>query len=315
MGGEKICNSETQSTLCLISKLWSNSPGHGSQARPSLFHSRLNLILKIILKLTAMVRIMYLGKKESSVTGVSKLKSKRIFDAVVISPVHWWPIGNIDDIRNRSILELGPVHPLQSVHRSLHHLHVVLIVCWSVVGVTIGRHPELRVGVDGDEGSNVGAVPLHHLHASLDCLGLRLREGWITFVAGAAWISWTLGEESWKVSVGIHSMRAASTLTPSQSSPPSPPAPPALATSLTPTHGSPVLPPHSVRLPTVHISIRVSHGENVEVLEKKIISLIEDLNKQTRLREDDNYEKNWGWDIIKRISLAIDHLCHTLCAF
>ena len=55
--------------------------------------------------------------------------------------------------------------------------HVIAVVARFVVGVTVGRHPELGVGVDGDEGGHLAALPPHHLHAALDGLALSLGEG------------------------------------------------------------------------------------------------------------------------------------------
>ena len=55
--------------------------------------------------------------------------------------------------------------------------HVVAVVARFVVGVTIGRHPELGVCVDGHEGGHLATLPPHHLHAALDGLALGLGEG------------------------------------------------------------------------------------------------------------------------------------------
>ena len=55
--------------------------------------------------------------------------------------------------------------------------HVIAVVARFVVGVSVGRHPELGVGMDGDEGGHLSALPPHHLHAALDGLALSLGEG------------------------------------------------------------------------------------------------------------------------------------------
>ena len=156
---------------------------------------------------------------------------------------------SVSYLRDWSVGEACAINRGQSFNRLPHNILMVSVVPRTVPTVTKRRHPQLGKCMNGNKGRNssFSVLGLHNTYSLLNSLRFSLRKSSSTTVsiATVTGVATSLVEVDWEVSIRIHTVPAAV--------------------------WSPVLPPESVPVPCpgVGVTIRVSHGQDEEVVTTK----------------------------------------------